>query len=81
MQAPTTGSTDLDVKSIDTQLLASRSNVLRGQHGSVGRGFITVSFDLHATGDTTDSFTAAGITQNISHFVSFSPHRGDNPSP
>jgi len=54
------------VEGVDTQLLAAGSDVLSSQHGSVGGGFVTVSLDLHTTGDTADSFAAAGITQNIS---------------
>lgn len=47
--AGTTGSTELDVKGGDTDLLAADGAVLSGQHGSVGRRLVTVSLDLHAT--------------------------------
>lgn len=62
----TSGSTDLDVQGVDSQLLAANSNVLGSQHSSVGRGLVTVSLDLHTTGDTADGFATTGITQNIS---------------
>lgn len=55
----TASSTDLDVQSSDTELLAASSDVLGSQHGSVGRGFVTVSLDLHTTGDTADGFATA----------------------
>ena len=58
----TTGSTDLDVESVDTELLATGSNILSSQHGSVGRRLVTVSLDLHTTGDTADGF-ATTVTQ------------------
>jgi hypothetical protein len=56
----TTGSTDLDVKGVDAELLAAGSDVLGSQHGSVGGGLVTVSLDLHTTGDTADGFATAG---------------------
>ena len=62
----TTGGTDLDVESVDAKLLATSSNILSSQHGSVGGGLVTVGLDLHATGDTSDGFAATGITQNVS---------------
>ncbi len=74
--AVTTGGADLDVKSVDAELLAAGGDVLGSQHGSVGGGFVTVGLDLHTTGDTGDGFTTA-----VSHFVSllfsfcFSPNR------
>ena len=55
----TTSGTDLDVQSVDAKLLAASSNVLGSQHGSVGRGLVTVSLDLHTTGDTADGFATA----------------------
>jgi hypothetical protein len=62
----TSGSTDLDVKSVDAQFLAAGSNILSSQHGSVRGRLITVCLDLHASGDTSDGFAATGITQNVS---------------
>ena len=59
----TTSSPDLDVQRRDAQLLAPDGNILRRQHGSVRRGLVTVGLDLHATGNTGDGLTAAGITQ------------------
>lgn len=57
----TTGSTDLDVESVDTELLATGSNILSSQHGSVRRRLVTVSLDLHTTGDTADGFATTQI--------------------
>ena len=54
--AVTTGSTDLDVQSVDAEFLAAGGNVLGSQHGGVGGGLVTVSLDLHTTGDTADGF-------------------------
>lgn len=62
--AVTTSGADLDVEGGDAEFLASLSDVLRGQHGCVRGGFVTVSLDLHASGDTADGFAATGkITQ------------------
>lgn len=49
------------MQSVDAQLLATSSNILGSQHGGVGRGLVTVSLDLHTTGDTADGFTAGQI--------------------
>lgn len=38
-----------------------RTDVLGRQHGSVGGGLVTVSLDLHATGNTRDGFAARQI--------------------
>ena len=62
----TPSSTDLDVKSIDAQLLASNRDVLSSQHSSVRRRLVTVCLDFHAAGDTSDGFAATGITQKVS---------------
>lgn len=62
----TSGSTDLDVESVNAQLLASDSDVLGSQHSGVWGGLITVCLDLHAAGDTSDGFAATGITQKVS---------------
>ncbi len=51
------------MKGVDAELLAADSDVLSGQHGSVWGGLITVGLDLHATSNTGDGLTAAGITQ------------------
>lgn len=45
----------------DAKLLAASGNVLCRQHGSVWRGLVTVSLDLHATGDTGDSLATGQI--------------------
>jgi len=57
----TSSGTDLDVQSIDAQFLAADSDILSSQHGSVGRGLVTVCLDLHAAGDTSDGFAAREI--------------------
>jgi hypothetical protein len=62
----TSSGTDLDVKGIDAQLLASDGDILSSQHGSVWGGLITVCLDLHASGDTSNGFAATGITQKVS---------------
>lgn len=62
----TSSSTNLDVKSSDTELLAARSNVLGSQHSSVWGRLVTVGLDLHASSDTGDGFAATGITQKVS---------------
>jgi len=48
------------VEGVDAELLAAGSDVLGSQHGSVGRGLVTVSLDLHTTGDTADGFATTG---------------------
>lgn len=68
----TTSGTDLDVQGSDAELLATGGDVLGSQHGSVGGGLVTVGLDLHTTGDTADSLTATGITQDVSLVVSLS---------
>ena len=60
--AVTTSGTDLDVEGVDAELLAADSDVLSSQHGGVGGGLVTVSLDLHTTGDTADGF-ATTITK------------------
>ncbi len=69
--AVTTCGTDLDVECVDAELLAADSDVLSSQHGGVGGGLVTVSLDLHTTGDTDDGFTAAvrkSCQLNIFHY-------------
>jgi hypothetical protein len=50
----------------DAKLLAADSDILSSQHGSIGGRLVTISLDLHTTGDTADGFAATGITQNVS---------------
>jgi len=59
----TSGSADLDVKGSDAELLAAEGNVLGSQHGGVRRGLVAIGLDLHAAGDTAESFATTGITQ------------------
>lgn len=47
------------MQSVDAELLAAGSDVLSSQHGGVGGGLVTVSLDLHTTGDTGDGFATA----------------------
>jgi len=51
------------VEGSDAELLAADGNVLGSQHSGVGGGLVTVGLDLHATSNTGDGLTAAGITQ------------------
>ena len=44
------------MQSVDAEFLAAGGNVLGSQHGGVGGGLVTVSLDLHTTGDTADGF-------------------------
>lgn len=57
--AVTTSGADLDVQGINVEFLAAGGNILGGQHGGVGRGLVTVSLDLHTTGDTGHGFATA----------------------
>lgn len=50
------------MKGVDADLLATHSDVLGGQHGSVGGGLIRVGLDLHAASDSGDGFTAGEIS-------------------
>jgi len=52
---------DLDVKGGDTEGLALLGNILGGKHRSVGGSLVTVSFDLHSTGDTNQGFAPGKI--------------------
>lgn len=67
----TTGSADLDVEGVDAELLAAGGDVLGSQHGGVGRGLVTVSLDLHTTGDTGDGFATA-VDSQFSFLVFYS---------
>lgn len=60
--AISTSGADLDVEGSDAELLALGSHVLGRQHGSVGGGLVTVSLDLHTTGDTGNSLTTSQIS-------------------
>jgi hypothetical protein len=42
--------------------LAANSHVLRGKHGCVGRGLVTVGLDLHAAGDAAQCLLARQIS-------------------
>ena len=62
----TSSGTDFDVKSVNSQFLASSGNILCSQHSGVWGRFVTVCLDLHTSGDTSDGFAATGITQKVS---------------
>lgn len=51
------------MESSDAQLLASDSDILSSQHGSVRRGLIAVGLDLHSAGDSADGFAATRTSQ------------------
>ena len=44
-----TSSPELNVQSVDSNLLASDGDILGSQHGSVGRRLVTIGLDLHST--------------------------------
>lgn len=50
------------MEGIDTELLALDSNILSSQHGSVGRRLITISLNLHTSGNTDNSLTTSQIS-------------------
>lgn len=62
----TSGSPNLDMKSVNTQFLASSSYILSSQHSGIWRGLVTIGLDFHSACDTADGFAATGITQEIS---------------
>lgn len=47
--ASTTGGTELDVQSGDTDFAAAGGDILGSQHGRVGGGLVTIGLDFHAT--------------------------------
>jgi hypothetical protein len=57
----TTGSSELNVKSVDTEFLTLGSNLLGSQHSSIRRRLITISLNLHTTSNTRDGFTTREI--------------------
>jgi hypothetical protein len=57
----TTGSSELDVESVDTEFLTLGSNLLSSQHSSIRRRLITISLNLHTTSNTRDGFTTREI--------------------
>ena len=48
------GGSQLDVQRSDAEHLAALGDVLRGEHGGVGRRLVTVSLHLHAAGHAHD---------------------------
>ena len=61
-------STELDVEGSDAELLAASSDVLGGKHRRVGRGLVTVSLDLHSSGNA-DQGLAAGKVSHVDEGV------------
>jgi hypothetical protein len=59
--AVSTSGSELDVQGSDTELLASSGNILGSQHSSVRRRLITISLDLHSTGDADEGLTTGKI--------------------
>ena len=53
------------MQGVDAELLAAGGNVLGGQHGGVGGGLVTVSLDLHTTGDTGDGFATTALVSIV----------------
>merc|ERR1719330_341892 len=51
----------LNVKGSDPQLLATRCNVLRGQHRRVWRGLVTICLDLHSSSNTDESLSPGQV--------------------
>lgn len=51
------------MEGVDAELLAADSDVLGSQHSGVWGGLVAIGLNLHATSDTGDGLTAAGITQ------------------
>ena len=49
------------MKRRDTNLLTLLSDILRGKHGGVGGGFVTVGFDFHTASDAYECFAAGEV--------------------
>merc|ERR1719454_788629 len=73
----TTGGPELDVECRDAQLLASRSDILGGQHGCIWRGLVAISLHLHTTGDPHERLTARDICDMDECVVERSKHMGN----
>jgi hypothetical protein len=59
--ALTASGAQLDVNSGHAELLNAGGAVVSGQHGSVGRGLVTISLHLHTTGGTAQSLSTGQI--------------------
>merc|ERR1719270_1234298 len=57
----TTSGSQLDVQGSDSKSLDLLSNILCGQHSSVGRRLITISLHLHATSHPADGLPAGEV--------------------
>merc|ERR1740130_1201009 len=60
-RAGATHGAELDVQRADAELLAAGRNVLRCKHGGIGRRFVAIRLDFHATGDTDDCLATRDI--------------------
>jgi hypothetical protein len=49
------------VQSGDSEFLASDSDILGSQHGSVWAGFVTIGLDFHTTSNSADGFATRKI--------------------
>ena len=52
----TSSCADLDVESVNSQLLASDSDIVSSQHSGVWGRLVTIGLDLHSSSDTGDGF-------------------------
>jgi hypothetical protein len=88
VEKDTSSSTNLDVKSADSQLLASCGDILSSQHGGIRRTFISISLDFHSaciskpflnddTCDSDDGFFARQICDMDKGIVEGSEYVGN----
>jgi hypothetical protein len=52
---------NLDVEGGNAQFLATRGDVLRGQHGGVRRALVAIGLDLHASRDSDERLAAREV--------------------
>jgi hypothetical protein len=69
----TSSSADLDMERSDAEFFALGGDVLGSQHGSVGRGLVTVRFHLHAAGDAADGFATGEISHVDEGVILYQP--------
>merc|ERR1719180_527896 len=60
--AVATCGSELDVESSDAKSLDLLSNILCGQHSSIGRSLVTISLHLHATSHPADGLPAREVS-------------------
>ena len=61
LDTDTTSSSKFDVDGVDSDESEGLADVDGGEHSSIGGGFLSISLDLHSTGDSAVSFTAGEI--------------------